>query len=129
MTKAILVRRWLIGGSIPPFAVLRRNDMYNWKINGVELPSPSKVYDEKINGTNIPKAWKINVRCGGEDNICEKLRDNDCKNCLGCANENNFFEITDYWEYISIRYFHRIDGVVIDSYSERIDKKTLKQII
>ena len=71
----------------------------------------------------------INLRSSGtDDNVCEVIQSSICDNCGGCSEQNNHFSINDFGDYFTVSYYHKIGDLVIERYSERIDKTTLKQI-
>lgn len=71
---------------------------------------------------------KIQLRCyGANDNLCDKYISNYCEECNGCAEGNEYFEIMDLGDCFTISYHHKTNDLVIERFSERIDKNTLKQ--
>jgi hypothetical protein len=64
---------------------------------------------------------------GANDNLCEKINNQDCNKCEGCSNQNNYFQVSDFGEYFIVSYHYKIGELVIERYSERINKVTLEQ--
>lgn len=80
---------------------------------------------------------------GADDNICEKIMPEtyeyneevfetgncDCDKCNGgCNNENEYFTVLDLGDYFIVGYYKKIGEVIIEKFSERIDKLSLKQL-
>lgn len=57
----------------------------------------------------------------GDDNICELVMDNNCTNCSGCADDNNYFEleISSIRNCIEIQYYHKMGNIIIAPVSSR----------
>jgi len=65
----------------------------------------------------------INLRCyGTDDNVCEKIVNNECETCMGCGVGNNYFSIMNFGDYFTVSYHHKIGDLVIERHSERIGK-------
>jgi hypothetical protein len=67
---------------------------------------------------------RIPLRCtGADDNLCEKITNNDCKNCDGCSSDNEYFEVNEYDDFFTITYYKKIGDLEIIRCSERITKQ------
>lgn len=68
----------------------------------------------------------VPLRCyGGDDNLCDILRDRECSECYGCADGNNDFYIHCYDDFFTLEFTHKIGDVQIIRFSERIDYKDI----
>lgn len=60
-----------------------------------------------------------------DDNVCDKLSPDgygyhDCSNCNGCVDDNNFFELSKYDDFITLGFCLNIKDVLLYRFSERI---------
>jgi len=69
------------------------------------------------------KSITIPVRTSmADDNVCEVVTGDDCSKCNhGCADENNYFEITTWEDNLSLSYCHKIGKLTIYPVSTRFN--------
>jgi len=62
------------------------------------------------------KSITVPVRTSmADDNVCEVITGDDCSKCNhGCADENNYFEITTWEDNLSLSYCHKIGKLTMD---------------
>ncbi len=69
---------------------------------------------------------KISIRnTNSDNNICEKVMNEDCSKCNGCADKNNYFELNQYDGFFTISYYQKIGDIIIHTNSERINGNIL----
>jgi hypothetical protein len=54
-----------------------------------------------------------------DDNVCEIAINNDCGECDGCADENNYFSINMWEDNICLNYYHKVKDLIIAPISVR----------